>query len=187
MRFTKVYIRIFSQPSLTNNSNFLILRTNVKKKKNLYLISIAWYWLSQLICIYGIHTYIFLIEWRQSRIVRFESEMWIASDLLPYTLIQYSTWFDSYLNNFVIRALWINMVQKPSISTLVLWTKIFQNKLILIMLRFVENYDLIPQSTIFPLGSGNIISQHLRMWKCPILVRLILQDSFIRQPPYFLL
>ena len=71
------------------------------------------------------YTHIFLIEWRQSRIVRFESEMWIASDLLPYTLIQYSTWFDPYLNNFVIRALWINMVQKPSISTLVLWTKIF--------------------------------------------------------------
>ena len=32
-----------------------------------------------------------------------------------------------------------------------------------------KNDDLLPQSTIFPLGTRNIINSQLRMWKCPIM------------------
>ena len=31
-----------------------------------------------------------------------------------------------------------------------------------------KNDDFVPQSIIFPLSSGNIISSHKKLWKCPI-------------------
>ena len=34
-----------------------------------------------------------------------------------------------------------------------------------------KNYYIVPESIIFPLGSGNRISSHVRRWKCPIYFR----------------
>ena len=45
-----------------------------------------------------------------------------------------------------------------------------------------KNHKRVTQSIIFPLGTGIIISSHLRIWKCPIQSYLKILIGFFRTP-----